>query len=54
MLHNFRCGAAAVHVENICANFFSQLGGHTHALGLPAKNLHRERALVFVKAHLPF
>ena len=54
VLYNLRRGTAAIHVENVCANFFGQFGGHAHAFRLAAKNLHRERPLVFIKAHLPF
>src|SRR5438128_2486362 len=54
MLYNFRGRTAAVHVENVRANFFSHLGGHAHPLRLSAKNLHREWSLVLIEAHLPF
>jgi hypothetical protein len=33
---------------------FGHLGGHAHAFGLSAENLHGERAFIIVKAHLPF
>jgi len=46
-------GAAAVHVEDIGADLLGHLGGHRHAPGLAAEDLHGERALVLVKAHLP-
>jgi hypothetical protein len=54
VLHDLRRRAAAVHVENVSANFLRHLSSHAHALYLSSKDLHRKRPLVFVKAHLPF
>ena len=54
VLHDFRRRTAAVYIENIRADFFGHLGGHAHALRLPAENLNRKRALVPVEAHLAF
>jgi hypothetical protein len=45
----FGAGTAAVHVENVGADFLRHLGGHAHAFRLSAKDLHRKRPLVFVK-----
>src|SRR6185503_5509430 len=53
VLHDLRSRAAAVHVENVSADFLRHLGGHAHALNLSSKDLHRKRSLVFEKAHLP-
>src|SRR2546425_9858524 len=53
MLHDFWRRTTAIHIQNVRADFFGHLCSHAHALMLAAENLHRERALVFVKAHLP-
>jgi hypothetical protein len=54
MLHNLRRGTATVYVQDVGANFFSHLSSHAHAFRLSAENLHGERPLVFIKAHLAF
>ena len=54
MLHDFWRRTPAIHIQNVRANFFGHLCSHAHALRLAAKDLHRKRALVFIKAHLPF
>ena len=54
VLHHFGGGAAAVYIQDVGADLFGHLRGHAHALRLAAKDLHCKRALVLIKAHLPF
>ena len=54
MLHDFRRRAAAVHVENVGADFLGHLGRQGHAFRLATEDLDGERPFVFVKTHLAF
>ena len=54
MLHDFWRRTPAIHVQDVRADFFGHLCRQAHALMLAAEDLHRKRALVFVKAHLSF
>ena len=54
VLHHFRRGTAAVHVQDVGPDFLGHLGGHAHPLRLAAEDLHGERAFVFIEAHLAF
>src|SRR5688572_31194298 len=54
MLHDFRRRTTTVDVENVGPDFLGHLRRHAHPFRLPAEDLHRERPLVLVEAHLPF
>src|SRR5687767_5926356 len=54
MLHYLWRRTATVHIKDVGADFFSHLGGHAHALWLAPEDLHRERPLAVVEAHLAF